>query len=243
MSEQLKMNDLDEFFGEKIVSFGEPHLACALLLDVSGSMSGAAIDSLNNGIRRFKAQVCADPIARQRVDIAMVTFGNMVNVVSDFVPVTEMPTPILQAGGCTSMAPGINTAIDLVKKRTKLYSSLGTPCHKPWIFMITDGLSTSSKQDMEAAAKRVRDEENKGSHGHLTFWALGIDNYSQEELFAITNRVMELKDQDFTGIFDWLSESMSAISQSHIEERYNLTQLPDNARKTVKDRAIGDAWY
>lgn len=44
MSEQLNM---EQFFGDKINSFGEPHLACALLLDASASMGteNRAIDS------------------------------------------------------------------------------------------------------------------------------------------------------------------------------------------------------
>ena len=239
MSGQLNM---EEFLGETIVSFGEPHLACALLLDVSGSMAGEPIWSLNAAIKRFKEQVSSDPIARQRVDIALVAFGSEVEVISDFVPISEMPTPALEAGGRTEMAQGIQTAIDLVKNRTQMYSQLGTPCHKPWIFMITDGLATSNQGEMIQAAERIRTEETKGSHGHLSFWALGIDNYDKDQLFSLTNRVMELKDQDFSGIFDWLSESMSAISQSHVGERVEFDPLPANARKAEKDRESGEDW-
>lgn len=242
MGQQLTMN---EFFGEKISSFGEPHLACALLLDTSGSMAAGtrAIDSLNKGIKRFKESVMSDPIARKRVDVALITFNSAVEVVSDFVPVSAMPTPDLQAEGRTDMAGGILAAIDLVKKRTAFYQNLGTPCHKPWIFMITDGCSTSSEYEMREAADRIRMEEEKGSHGRLSFWALGVDNYSQKELFALTDRVIELKDENFIGIFDWLSESMSCISQSHVGEKIEFDPLPDNARKAEMDRSIDSGWY
>lgn len=242
MGKQLTM---DEFFGEKITSFGEPHLACALLLDTSASMAAGnrAIDSLNQGIKRFKANVMADPIAQKRVDVALITFNSMVEVVSDFAPVSAMPTPDLQAAGRTDMARGILTAIDLVKKRTAFYQNLGTPCHKPWIFMITDGCSTSSDYEMREAADRIHTEETKGSHGRLSFWALGVDNYSQKELFGLTDRVIELKDENFIGIFDWLSESMSCISQSRVDEQVEFDPLPDNARKAEKDRSIDSGWY
>ncbi len=227
MSGQLRM---DELFGDSIgpVSPGEQHLACALLLDVSGSMYGTSINSLNEGIKRFKQQVMLDSIARQRVDVSLVTFGSDVQVISDFVPISEMPTPELQANGCTEMAEGIQTAIDLVKKRTSLYHSLGTPCHKPWIFMITDGAATSSAQEMSEAADRIHMEEAKGSYGHLSFWALGLNNYDRSQLFTLTKRVVELQDQDFSGIFDWLSESMSTISQSRVGEKVEFNPLPDN---------------
>ncbi len=236
MSGQLKM---DELFGDSIapVSPGEQHLACALLLDVSGSMHGTSINSLNEGIKRFKQQVMSDAIARQRVDVSLVTFGSDVDVISDFVPISEMPTPQLQAEGCTEMAEGIQTAIDLVKRRTRLYSNMGTPCHKPWIFMITDGVATSSPEEMSEAADRIHQEEAKGSHGHLSFWALGLNNYDRSQLFTLTRRVVELQDQDFSGIFDWLSESMSTISQSRVDEKVEFNPLPENARVVSPD------WY
>ena len=241
MSEQLNM---DQFFGDRIIAPGLPHLACALLLDTSGSMGvgNRAIDSLNEGIKRFKTNVMADPEARKRVDIALISFDDDVRIVSDFTPISEMPTPELKAGGMTNMAKGIQTAIDLVKARTEKYQNLGTPCHKPWIFMITDGATTSSTDDMRRAADRIKMEENKGSHGRLSFWALGIDNYEQEELFQLTNRVLELKDEDFIGIFDWLSDSMSCISQTNIGEKIEFDRLPDNARKAEKDRTIDQGW-
>lgn len=240
MSGQLSM---EEAFGDSIVSFGEPHLACALLLDTSGSMFGSAIESLNEGIRRFKEQVLLDPVASRRVDVAIVTFSDEVKIVSDFVPVKNMPTPELQAYGRTEMAGGIQTAIDLVKQRTQMYAQMGTPCHKPWIFMITDGKATSVDQDMVQAAERILMEESKGNYGHLTFWALGIGSYDPEQMFSLTNRVMELRDQNFNGIFDWLSESMSTISQSHVGEGVVFEPLPENARKAQRDRAIDEEWY
>ena len=240
MSEQLSM---EEFFGDKINSFGEPHLACALLLDTSGSMQGKPIESLIEGINRFKNSVLKDPIARKRVDVALITFASEVNVISDFKPIDQMPTPQLKAFGYTYMAEGIQKAIDLVKERTKMYQALGTPCHKPWIFMITDGESTSTKIDMKMAAERIKLEEEKGTNGKLSFWVLGINNYNADAMFELTPRVMELRDENFEGIFDWLSESMSTISQSHVGERVEFDPLPINARKAEKDRKIDDGWY
>ena len=240
MREQLTM---DRIYGNEIASLTEPHLACALLLDTSGSMQGAPIRSLNESIQQFKATIVADPIARKRVEIAIITFDSKVTVVNDFCPIDKMPTPNLDAYGFTEMGQGILKAVEMVKNRTNLYQSAGTPCHKPWIFMITDGENNSgSCGDMEAAIAKVREEESKGSNGHLSFWALGVGDYNPTEMFKLTNRVIELKDCDFEGIFDWLSESMSAISQSQVGEHIQFTELPENARKTKEDRAIGDDW-
>lgn len=224
-----------------IESCGESHMACALLLDVSGSMRGPAIKSLNKGICRFKEELMSDPIARDTVDIAIITFSSNVEVISDFGPIKRMPTPELDALGYTEMAEGIQKAIDVVKERTSFYSSMGVRWHKPWIFMITDGKSSSYDSEMEEAAQRIKMEEEKGPYG-LAFWALGIDNYDPDQLFTLTHRVMELRNQDFSQIFDWLSKSMTAISHSQVGERIEYEPLPENARKTMKDRNIGEDW-
>lgn len=236
MSEQLRM---DEMFGGMM---GEPHLACVLLLDVSGSMAGDAIKSLNKSVERFKNQVCKDETAKRRVDVAIVSFGSQVFVEQDFLPIAEMGTIKLKAAGRTSMAEGIQKAIDLVKDRQSFYQQIGVPYFKPWIFMVTDGCSTSSEYDMQQAAQRIYQEETKGSVGRLKFWAVGVDDYDKTQLFQLTRRVVELKTHNFTGIFDWLSESMTTISHSQVGENVELDMLPEDARKAREDRKIDEDW-
>ena len=96
---------------------------------------------------------------------------------------------VLQASGSTKMADGIKVAIDLVKDRNRFYKKLGTPCYKPWIFMITDGYPDID-QDMEAVAERIRIEESKGSYGKLKFWACGVGQYDKTTMFKLTKRVI-----------------------------------------------------
>lgn len=242
MAEQLNYGEL---FGDTVSAVGEPHLACILLLDVSGSMSGDPIWNLNKAIRQFKEQVCKDEIARKRVDVAIVTFASNVHVVSDFVPIEKLPNVNLQAGGATMMAEGIDKAIDMVKKRNAFYQQIGIPFFKPWIFMITDGLPNSSKIAMDQVAQRIHKEETSGSNGKLKFWILGLAEYNCKEMFKLTKRVMELRGYDFTGIFDWLSESMTAISQSTVGETVPLPNLDDggDVRVAYEDRKIDEGWY
>lgn len=233
----------DELFGDSVSVVGEPHLACVLLLDISGSMHGEPIENLCQAIERFKTQVCKDEIARKRVDVAIVSFADKAQVVSDFVPIEKLESVQLNAYGMTNMAEGIDMAIDLVKNRNRFYQQLGVPFFKPWIFMITDGMSTSYGEDMQRVAERIAKEETAGSSGKLKFWALGLGNYDSREMFRLTKRVIELRNHDFTGIFDWLSDSMTAISQSTVGETVPLPDLGDNVRKAVPDRKIDEDWY
>lgn len=95
MSEQITKEQL---FGG-IAAPSEPHMACVLLLDISSSMKGAPIQSLNEAIAKFKQQVCQDPLARKRVEVAIVTFETHVEIVSDFMPIDQMPAITLEPGG------------------------------------------------------------------------------------------------------------------------------------------------
>lgn len=212
-----------------ILSPIEPHLACVLLLDTSSSMYGEPINNLNAGINRFKIETSMDPIASGRVDIAIIEFNSSVNVVQNFSPISCLQPVNLVARGTTQMAQGINMAIDKLKERNRFYASMGTPCYKPWIFMITDG-GPDSIAELEIAAQRIRDEEAKGKNGKLKFFSLGVGSYNKEVLFKLGKRVIELNDVDFSTIFDWMRESMVTISVSNVGDEPPLPILPENAR-------------
>lgn len=218
----------------RLAAMNEPHLACVLLLDTSGSMAGDSIDSLNKAINQFKEKTMLDELAKKRVDVAIVKFDDTAELVQDFTPISEMQPVHLETGGMTSMCAGIDMAIDLVKERNRLYSSMGTPCFKPWIFMITDGEPTDYS-DIPRVAQRIKEESSKGSHGKLKFFALGVPGYSREVLIELTDKVMELEDTDFSGIFNWISESMTTISVSRVGDNVQLPVLPDNARIVPSD--------
>ena len=239
------MPDQVSFGPPKIVNPGEAHLACVLLLDTSSSMSGPPIDSLNKALRDFKEKLSMDEMAQKRVDIAIIEFNSTARVVQNFTPILEMQPVTLTASGSTAMGAGVNMAIDMVKDRNRFYHSLGTPVYKPWIFMITDGAPTD---DIENAARRVQEEERKGTHGKLKFFALGVDGYDKDTLFKFfegcdkaQKRVMELTDPnaDFSSIFNWMSESMSAISVSRVGEDVKVAKLPDNVQVV---KLATDAW-
>ena len=109
--------------------------------------------------------------------------------------------------------------------------------------MITDGLSSSYKADMDQVAQRIQQEESAGSHGKLKFWVLGFNEYDCSQMKKLTKRVMEMRGYDFTSIFDWLSQSMTAISQSTVGENVPLDDLPNEARVAREDRKIDEGWY
>src|SRR5262249_3097667 len=139
----------------------EPRCPCVLLLDVSGSMgevvgepgrdlgytvqqdgqtyravSGGVskIDKVNEGLRAYHADLMADPLAAQRVEVSVITFGDGVKTVCPFVVAQEFTPPTLVPGGQTPMGAAILQAIDAVTERKRLYKQNGLHYYRPWIF-------------------------------------------------------------------------------------------------------------
>ena len=110
----------------------DPRCACVLLLDTSASMTGQPIDQMNTGLRDFQQALQGDPLARRRVEIAIVTFGNFgVQVAHDFVTADEFRAPTLIAGGLTPLGEATTRALDMVRERKEVYKRNGVEYYRP----------------------------------------------------------------------------------------------------------------
>ncbi len=200
----------------------DPRCACVLLLDTSASMAGEPIDSLNQGLRAFQQDLQEDPLARRRVEIALITFGKGgVTKVHDFLPAAEFTSPALSADGTTPMGEAINLALDVVQKRKGEYKTNGIAYYQPWIFMLTDG-APDPGSPWKQAATRVRSEMSaKG----LTFFAVGVGNADTRVLSQITPRALMLDGLKFRELFIWLSQSQKRVSGSKPGEQSALPEV------------------
>ena len=208
----------------EIVEFAEnpePRCPCVLLLDTSGSMHGPAIDALNEGLWVFKLEVCKDALAARRVEVAVVTFDDRVQVVQPFIGIEDFEPPVLTAQGLTHMGGAINTALDLIQVRKRQYKANGITYYRPWVFMITDGEPQGEPDELVAqAAKRVREDE---AQKHVAFFAVGVEGANLERLRGIAARQpVRLKGLNFRELFVWLSSSMQAVAQSKPDEQVPL---------------------
>ncbi len=231
MAEQTPFGDVG------LATNPEPRCPCVLLLDVSGSMaqiisnagqslgytvqqdgktyeavSGgvARIDKVNEGLRAYQADLMSDPLAAQRVEVSVITFGSTVQTVCPFVSASEFIPPTLVAKGETPMGEAILKAIDAVDERKRLYKQNALHFYRPWIFFITDGEPTDAWQ---AAAERVREgEKNK----QFAFFAVGVEEANFNILRQISVRKpLELKGYNFREMFLWLSQSQRSVSHSN----------------------------
>ncbi|MDV2993456.1 MAG: hypothetical protein N4J56_003110 [Chroococcidiopsis sp. SAG 2025] len=216
MSDQLRLDEAVEFAENP-----EPRCPCVLLLDTSGSMQGAAIDALNEGLRALQTDLLQNSLASRRVEVALVVFDSDVRVIQDFVTPDQLELPELTAQGLTCMGTGIHRALDMIQSRKATYRAHGVAYYRPWIFLITDGEPQGeSEQLIEQARQRIEtDEVNK----HVAFFSVGVENANLERLKYISVRTpLRLKGLRFTEMFLWLSASITAVSHSRFDEQVAL---------------------
>ncbi|WP_250123112.1 VWA domain-containing protein [Chroococcidiopsis sp. CCMEE 29] len=216
MPDPIKLDEAVEFAENP-----EARCPCVLLVDTSGSMQGAPIDALNQGLRTFRDDLIKNSLASRRVEVAVVTFDCDINVVQDFVTADEFEPPTLTAQGLTSLGSGINKALDILQTRKALYRANGVAYYRPWIFMITDGEPQGEpEQIVEQATQRLKDDED---NKRVAFFTVGVENANMTRLSQICVRTpIKLKGLNFTELFLWLSASMSAVSYSKLDEQVAL---------------------
>jgi len=200
----------------------DPRCPTILLLDVSGSMGGAAINELQAGVVQYIDELAADPLAKRRVEIAIITFGGVVQVAHRFSTADKFVTPTLTATGDTPMGQAITAGLDLLKERKVELSRLGLPQFRAWVFLITDGSPTDDRLAVwNEAVQRIRDGEQKKS---FLFFAVGVKGANMVKLkeLCADRPPVTLDGLRFRDLFQWLSASQKDIAKSQPGESVPL---------------------
>jgi uncharacterized protein YegL len=198
----------------------EQRLACMLLLDTSGSMAGERIELLNKGLRSLVGALREDGLARKRVDLAIMTFNDSVEMVHDFRAVDQWDDgfPELEADGVTNMGAALVDAVRRIKDRKRDYNANGVPSYRPWLFILTDGAPTDST---EAASTALREAQK---NGHVTVFPVGVgSDVDLDGLKKISQaEPLRLNEARWNEMFVWLTQSLKSASRSKPGEQFQL---------------------
>ena len=199
----------------------ESRLACVVLVDTSYSMSGEPIAEVNTGIRRLNQELAKDDLTLSRAEISIIAFNNTYSVVQHFGDEIDYENSELMASGGTRMAAPLQEALNMLERRKQQYRQHGIPYYRPIVMLLTDGKPEhDTPQELEAVADRIKAAQREN---HLTFFAIGTATADMDTLNSLsTSPARRLEGTRFVELFQWLSNSITAISQSTINERIQL---------------------
>lgn len=145
---------------------GNPEARCSiiLMLDVSESMQGVKIDTVNQALTKFRDIIKGDPLTALRADIAIITFDQEARVVQDFTNGVDFEPPVLSAHGGTNYSQAINMALDLIESRKQSYRDGGVAFYRSLAYFLTDGIPIHDDPDhLNQTARRISTvEDNRG---------------------------------------------------------------------------------
>jgi uncharacterized protein YegL len=138
-----------------------------------------------------------------------------------FGSIEEQETPTFYAGGLTPMGEAMLTSVELLDNRKKEYQKAGVDYFQPWLVIMSDGAPTDLVET-EAAIKIVSKLYNDKK---LILFPIGIgDRADMNKLSQFGRPAAKLNGLKFKEFFEWLSQSVSIVSQSSPGETITLDE-------------------
>ena len=206
---------------------------CVLVLDASYSMSSntasgkTRIQLLNEGLKQFEKELKADSTALTRVQVSIVLVGgpnSSAELLMDWTDANYFNAFNLREGGNTPLAEGLEIGLELIENAKTNLKQNGVSYTRPWMIVMSDGEPTSHHSlwtETCANCKSAIDDKK------LLIFPIGIDGASggAQRLNEISDKpCINMEDTKFNEFFEWLSDSLSAVTRSRPGE---TVELPD----------------
>ena len=202
---------------------GERHLPVYLLLDTSGSMEGAPIESVRQGLEQFQREVSEDQFARDCIKVGIITFDSDAELVTgSLVPISEFQPPALTASGVTRLDLAFNVLQESMERDViKAVKGGQKGDWKPGVFVLTDGRPTDESgygsDSLWPAARDAVVNRPKGQIKPSTIVAVGcgpnVDDDTLKEMSTGTAFRMGTSEASFVSLFQWITQSIMSSVQ------------------------------
>lgn len=181
-----------------------------LCIDTSFSMNYAGrIAHLNKGVSSFIEETKNNVYAVDAVDLCLISFGVRAEVIQPFANVAKIKFKNLTADGNTPLGEAVELALVQIKKRLKDYDIVGDTHFKPYLIIMSDGVSTDKVDDV---ARRVRnDVENRKLKVKCIDMSDGKEKNDLEK-FSPDQEVSTINSLQIKEFFDNLSRSAAGLS-------------------------------
>ena len=208
----------------------EARCSIVLILDVSGSMRGLKIATVNQALEKFQEIIREDSVTALRADVAVIEFDHEARVVQDFTNGMDFEAPVLTCKGGTNYSKAVNLALDITEARKQSYRDGGIAYYRSLAYFLTDGYP---EHDDDAALSRAADRLDEAEQSSsIAFFAFGISSADLPADISALSKLapraaIELTNMEqLEGSIQWLSRSVAAVSQSQPGESIRLPQ-PD----------------
>lgn len=208
-----------------------------LVIDVSESMAGENLRSLQEGIARLIKTLRTDPYALETAYLSVIAFAGRPQTLTPLVELVAFYPPRLPLGSGTSIGAALEHLMGEIDRQVKRSTPEQKGDFKPLVFLMTDGKSTD---DMSAAQARWK----RDYAARVNLVAIGIGPHAAlEGLSSISPNVLRIEnadEQDFKKFIDWISASVSTQSRSigsGEPPKLNLAKIDESVMKKIESIA------
>ena len=209
----------------------EARCSIVLILDVSGSMAGVKIDTVNQALVKFRNIIREDSVAALRADVAIIAFDDVAWVLQDFTNGTDFEAPALEVHGETNFSQPINMALDLIETRKQSYRDGGIAYYRSLAYFLTDGVPDDNPADLDRTARRLAAAEENRSVAFFPFIigdGSGIPDFSISgdkvpDFFRVIGRSYEQLDAG--GAFGEGTEGARGLNLGRVAELVGMNVL------------------
>lgn len=178
-----------------------------LLLDVSGSMHGAPLAAVKNGLHILASGLRQDPYALETAWLSVITFADSARQAVPLTEINAFQPPLLRAQGETRLGEGLELLAQMVDSEVSRNTLQKKGDWKPLVFIMSDGVPTDSLDNgIKALQKRKL--------GTIVACAAGpaADVGTLKRITDNVVRLDNLDDASVMAFFRWVSASVSTGS-------------------------------
>ncbi|MDO5519823.1 MAG: VWA domain-containing protein [bacterium] len=217
-------------------------LPVILLLDVSGSMSGAKIDSLYDATIDMIETFVTAQAKEQIIDVAIITFGDKVELHTRYTHVKDLQAKGIskfKASGMTPMGTALRMAKDMIDDKQETPSRI----YRPAVVLVSDG---APNDDWKGAMNKFITD---GRSAKCQRFAVAIGNDADrdvlEKFTQDPNTVLFAEDsRDIAEQFKTISMSVSTRATSQNPNSVPTpTNIPKFDNNTANDTDDDDDLY
>ncbi|MDR1041691.1 MAG: VWA domain-containing protein [Deltaproteobacteria bacterium] len=180
-----------------------------LLLDVSESMIGPPLQSVEEGVRLMLRSLLKNPFALETVHVSVITFASRAETALPLTELSAAGLPPLSVRPGTALGAALRLCKDAIARDVVRTTPERKGDYRPLVFVLTDGEPTDEWRSAAAALR--------GMHPRPAITALGCGEEAEfgclTEVADAAVGLEEVSREGMERLFSWVSASVAVSSR------------------------------